>query len=84
MIAAPRHVSLAKRAPHPHAGRLFIDFVLSPEGQGIIASSGRVVVRPGVNLVVPRLVKGLKLHPIRPDMAKDFPEISKLYYSIVK
>jgi iron(III) transport system substrate-binding protein len=33
---------VAREAPHPHAAMLFTDFVLSPEGQKLFESMGRV------------------------------------------
>jgi iron(III) transport system substrate-binding protein len=84
VMVRPAHIALSRRAPHPHAARLYIDFVLSTEGQQILASAGRTVVRPGVKLKYPELTEGVKLHPIKPEMAKDYEAISKLYYSIVK
>ena len=33
---------MAKNAPHPHAALLFADFILSPEGQELLLSMGRV------------------------------------------
>jgi iron(III) transport system substrate-binding protein len=83
-MVRPAHLALARRAPHPNSGRLYIDFVLSVEGQEIMASVGRTVVRPGVKRKYPQLTDGVKLHPIKPEMAKNYEEISKLYYSIVK
>jgi iron(III) transport system substrate-binding protein len=47
VTGAPQ-LSLVDRAPHPNAARLFIDFVLSAEGQGTIAKLGRVAARQGV------------------------------------
>ena len=38
----PGGVGVAKNAPHPHAALLFVDFVLSKEGQEIIHERGRV------------------------------------------
>lgn len=35
-------IAVAKQAPHPHAALLFVDFVLSPEGQLIIKAANRV------------------------------------------
>ncbi len=35
-------IGVAKQAPHPHAGLLFVDFVLSAEGQRIIKAYNRV------------------------------------------
>ncbi|MBI4528826.1 MAG: extracellular solute-binding protein [Deltaproteobacteria bacterium] len=84
VVARPWGIFLARRAPHPNAGRLFIDYVLSEDGQKVIASFGRTVVRPGVKQKFPRLVEGLKLYPVKPEMGRDHAEISKLYYSIVK
>jgi iron(III) transport system substrate-binding protein len=84
LMVRPAHLALARRAPHPNAGKLYIDFAFSLEGQQIMASSGRTVVRPGVKPKYPELTEGVKLHPIKPEMAKDYEQISKLYYSIVK
>jgi iron(III) transport system substrate-binding protein len=84
LMVRPAHLALARRAPHPNGGRLYIDFALSVAGQQIIASFGRTVVRPGVKRKYPQLIEGVKLHPIKPEMAKNYEEISKLYYSIVK
>ncbi len=42
VVAQPQGIGAARRAPHPHAALLFIDFVLSPEGQTLFESLGRV------------------------------------------
>jgi iron(III) transport system substrate-binding protein len=84
VVVGPRHLLLSKRAPHPNAGRLFIDYTLSAEGQSLLASLSRTVVRPGIRLKQPSLMEGVKLYPIKPEMAKGYEEVSKLYYSIVK
>ena len=41
-------VSVAAKAPHPNAAKLYVDFGLSLEGQKLIAGMGRVPVRIGV------------------------------------
>ena len=38
----PSSVGIAKRAPHPHAAALFMDFILSREGQEVIKARNRV------------------------------------------
>jgi iron(III) transport system substrate-binding protein len=38
----PNAIGVAKRAPHPHAGLLFADFMLSKEGQTLIKERNRV------------------------------------------
>jgi iron(III) transport system substrate-binding protein len=42
VAARPQGIGIAKNAPHPHAALLFADFVLSPEGQHLFESMGRV------------------------------------------
>jgi ABC-type Fe3+ transport system substrate-binding protein len=84
VMSRPWGVFLAKRAPHPNAARLFIDYTLSVEGQKVLASLGRTVVRPGVPQKFPRLVEGVKLVPVKAELGKNREEMSKLYYSIVK
>jgi iron(III) transport system substrate-binding protein len=48
VVTGSPQVSLAAKAPHPNAGRLFVDFMLSAEGQRVLADLGRVSARPGV------------------------------------
>ncbi len=47
-ITGAPQISLVTKSPHPNAARLFIDFVLSTEGQAMMAKLGRVAARPGV------------------------------------
>ncbi|MEV7107700.1 ABC transporter substrate-binding protein [Streptomyces atroolivaceus] len=47
-LLIPRGVSIVKTAPHPNAARLFLDFVLSAEGQAAVAAGGLVPYRPDV------------------------------------
>jgi iron(III) transport system substrate-binding protein len=42
VVARPQGIGVAKEAPHPNAALLFADFVLSPEGQKLYESMGRV------------------------------------------
>lgn len=41
-VARPQGIGVARRAPHPAAALLFADFVLSPDGQRLFESLGRV------------------------------------------
>ena len=50
-------IGVAAKAPHPNAAKLFVDFMLSEEGQRIIASFGRVPTRRAVPTNVPGLDK---------------------------
>jgi iron(III) transport system substrate-binding protein len=38
----PNAIGVAKRAPHPHAAMVFVDFMLSKEGQTILKERNRV------------------------------------------
>ncbi len=42
VVARPQAIGVFRNAPHPHAALLFADFVLSPEGQQLFLSMGRV------------------------------------------
>jgi iron(III) transport system substrate-binding protein len=42
LVGRPQAIAVAKNAAHPHAALLFADFVLSPEGQKLLADMGRV------------------------------------------
>jgi len=44
VVARPQGIGVAGNAPHPHAALLFVDFVLSAEGQQLFESMGRVPV----------------------------------------
>jgi iron(III) transport system substrate-binding protein len=45
----PSSVGVAARAQHPHAALLFVDFILSPEGQEVIKSRNRVPASTAVD-----------------------------------
>ena len=53
VAARPQGIGVARNAPHPNAALLFVDFVLSPEGQRLFESLGRVpastVVKSSLN-----------------------------------
>jgi iron(III) transport system substrate-binding protein len=46
-----------KNAPHPYAARLFMDFVLSKEGQEKLRDEGRIPARSDVKIDPPELMK---------------------------
>lgn len=41
VIARPQGIGVARHAPHPHAALLFVDFMLSPQAQEMLASMDR-------------------------------------------
>ena len=49
--AVPGMVTLMRRAPHPHVAILFIDWILSAEGQSVMSRVPRIGIRKGVQQV---------------------------------
>ena len=75
---------LAAKAPHPNAAKLFIDFLLSKEGQKMLVGFRRIPIRPDVNPDPPRLFKGYKRIVEHPEEYKNFTETVKLYQEIFR
>jgi iron(III) transport system substrate-binding protein len=66
-ITAINAISIPDKAPHPNTARLFVDFALSREGQGLLRNQRRVPARPDIAPDPPGLTKGLNLYPARPE-----------------
>ncbi len=74
--------SLAKHAPHPEAAKLFIDFLMSKEAQEVITRFNRIATRVDVPPNPPRLLKGLELAPVKPELGKILPKRIKQFREI--
>jgi iron(III) transport system substrate-binding protein len=48
-------LTMARSAPHPYSAALFYDFLISEQGQQLIAKEGRVVAHPKVEPIYPRM-----------------------------
>lgn len=70
MTVSGSTMSLAKRSLHPNAARLLVDYVLSKQGQTLLASFLTVPGRKDVPPIAPRLIQGLRLHPIKIELSK--------------
>jgi iron(III) transport system substrate-binding protein len=73
-------IMVASHAPHPNAAKLFVDYVLSKEGQEIIRSVNRIPLRPEVPPDPPRLIKGLKF--LKPNPSWTGMEYNELYREV--
>jgi ABC-type Fe3+ transport system substrate-binding protein len=79
----PNKISLLKNAPRPNAAKVFIDYMLSVEGQKLLQDKGRSPGRIGIGPKNPRL-KGAKIltMPVRSDeyeqLGKDFNRVFKV------
>lgn len=47
-LTDPNYMSLGGKAAHPNAGRLYIDYACSAEGQKFISGDGEFVLYPGI------------------------------------
>jgi iron(III) transport system substrate-binding protein len=77
-------VMLSAQSPHPNAARLFVDFVLSKEGQSALAAVQQIPVRRDME---PPSTSGLRSHRWfveRPDRHGNFPETVRLFRKIFR
>ncbi len=80
VVTSPSQVAISARAPHPAAARLFVDFLLSSEGQALIKSRGRVPARMGVDAEAGTL----KAHYVDPRLAAQFNRYEKEFREIFR
>ena len=64
-ILTPHVIALAKNPPHPNAARLYIDFILSKEGQQVLRRLDDVPAREDVPPAIPRLLLSADGKPIK-------------------
>lgn len=70
---------LSTKAPHPNAGRLFIDFVLAKKGQEIMRGLKRIPDRIDTLPDPPRLIEGIKPAFAPSEVFDDFNRYVKLF-----
>lgn len=75
-------IGIAAKGPHPHAARLFLDFWLSKEGQRLVRSFNRVIVRSDVVDEQTTATKGLRIVPVDPTLGEHLQEYEKLLRDI--
>jgi iron(III) transport system substrate-binding protein len=75
-------IGVAAKAPHPNAAKLFIDFVLSKEGQQLVLAIGRTPSRPGIDTKMQ--ARNLKLFPIPPELGEHYNQYQKEFREIFR
>lgn len=75
----PVSVSLPKSPPHPNAARVFIDYLLSQEGQAVVAKMDRNPSRTDVAQPVPRVSKIKLLELDYEPLTKQYGRYTKEY-----
>ena len=78
----PVTISLPKNAPRPNLAKLYIDYVLSQEGQKILASFKRNPTRGDVEPPVPRVAKVKLIETDNDNMAKNYGRYTKEFGEI--
>jgi iron(III) transport system substrate-binding protein len=73
-------VGLSAQAQHPNAAKLFVDYVLSRDGQKLIQTPGRHVAHRG--LANAARLKELTIAPVNPALAEKLDEYAKQLRSI--
>ncbi|MBI4525107.1 MAG: extracellular solute-binding protein [Deltaproteobacteria bacterium] len=74
---------ISKNAPHLNAGKLYVNWISSKEGQEfIVKNGGRIPVRVDVDPDPPKLTKGLKLQVSKRLHGKELKDVQALYRQI--
>src|SRR3970282_84753 len=77
-------LALVKNGPHPSAGKLFIDFILSQEGQQAVAAADYYSAHKDVQSPVMKHVPpSLKVIPLSMELAKRYNEHFKMYRKVM-
>jgi len=83
LFLAPSMLFLNQNAPHSHAGALLIDYLLSEEGQRMIASTDRTPAHRKARSAESRFLEGLEIRmPEVVDIGKRYNAIAKQYREI--
>ena len=72
VVSAAGLVGINKFAPHPNAAKLFVDFVLSKEGQELIVKTDRSSVRKDIAGNPLDLIKNVRIVPSDLTLGKSY------------
>ncbi len=70
-------IGLSSQARHAHAAKLYVDFVLSQEGQKLIQGFGRLSARPDLAAEQAGMLKQVKMVPVDPALAEKMDDYAK-------
>ena len=81
-------MSIVQGAPHPNSARLFLEYVLSEEGQKVFAAHDYLPADPKVPAKIPTLKPDaghFKVNVVTPQMARDdLPKWTALYHELFR
>jgi iron(III) transport system substrate-binding protein len=75
VVSAAGLVGINKLAPHANAAKLFVDFVLSKEGQELIVKTDRSSVRTDVAGNPIDMIKNVRIIPSDLNLGKNYVQI---------
>ncbi len=73
---------ISAKAPHPNAGKLFVDFVLSKRGQELVRSMNRIPDRIDTPPEQPRFIEGVKPAFAPNEVLENFEGYAKTFHEI--
>jgi iron(III) transport system substrate-binding protein len=73
---------ISEQAAHPHAAKLFLEFVLSRDGQKLMQTPGRLVARGDLVNEQAAMLKQLTIVPVSPTLAEKLDEYARQLRSI--
>lgn len=83
LFLSPSLLFLSQNSPHPHAGALFVDYLLSEEGQRILASTNRMPAHSKVKSGEAQHLEGLDIRmPDVFDIGRRYNAIGKQYREV--
>lgn len=83
VVTSPSVIALSARAPHPNAARLFVEYVLSHDGQKLMRDNFRVTARSDMSPLAKKLdMKRLRTFFVNPKIAARYGEFQKDYQAI--
>lgn len=75
-------IGLAAKAPHPNAGKLFIDFALSKKAQELIRGMNRIPDRIDTPPDQARLMEGIKPAFAPTEVLEEFERYAKIFHEV--
>jgi iron(III) transport system substrate-binding protein len=83
LFLRPSFLFMTRTAPHPFAGALVIDYLLSEEGQRILAAHDRMPAHPKVAARESQLLKGMDVRMPDPlDIGRRYAALGKKYLEL--
>jgi ABC-type Fe3+ transport system substrate-binding protein len=83
VFVMPQLIGLSGRSKAPNAAKVWIDFLISQDGQKVLRELRRIPAHPKVDPIPPRLTRGVKLHYVKPtEKADNYNQLMKGFRDI--